>query len=142
MFLCSSLLPKKTHLSHISLVSSALFPASLLLHLVLLVSSSCVSRVVPSLFVGFCPRVSPVSPACHALPLVPSLCASSVIPPTRPPFAARFCRLPIVHSFGLRLVTAGRLFSPGLPLCLAVGSFCLNRDARRITGLITRSHKL
>lgn len=142
---CPAHLCSSAHLSHISLVSTSLLPASLLLRLIPLASSARTDAcVVPSLFAGFCPRVSPVSPACHALPFPggsESLCFFCYFPPARlllPDSVA--CLLFTV--FGLQLVTAGRLFSPCLPPCLAVESFCLNRDMRRITGLITRLHEL
>lgn len=99
---CPAHLCSSAHLSHISLVSTSLLPASLLLRLIPLASSARTDAcVVPSLFAGFCPRVSPVSPACHALPFPggsESLCFFCYFPP-RSPFVARFCRLPIVHSF-------------------------------------------
>ena len=140
--LCSS-----AHLSHISLVSTALLPASLLLRLIPLVSSARTDAcVVPSLFAGFCPRVSPVSPACHALPFPggsESLCFFCYFPPQlafccqilSPAYCSQFL------DFSSLQLAVFFFFSPCLPPCLAVESLCLNRDMRRITGLITRLHK-
>lgn len=75
-------------------------------------------------------------------PVAPSLCASFVISPPARLLLPDSVACLLFTVFGLQLVTAGRLFSPCLPPCLAVESFCLNRDMRRITGPITRLHEL